>query len=107
MARASLNTVRQQLTSGSTRVGGEREQPQPRMNPVPRVTIPPLSTPESTRIEEPPSPALNDLRAAVDALKKPRRVEAASEPAMEPAPEPSPNETPPADDARPEGARRA
>src|SRR5215216_6150049 len=85
VARASLNTVRQQLTSGGGRVA---EPPQPRTNnPLPRVTIPPLSV-EAQR-EEVPSPALNDLRAAVDALKKPRRPEPIGDESTESAPHPA------------------
>jgi multidrug efflux pump subunit AcrA (membrane-fusion protein) len=73
VARASLNTVRQQLTSSSARV----PEPQVRINPVPRPSIPRLS-PEPAfqpqpRVEEAAGPSLSDLRAAVDALKKPRR----------------------------------
>ena len=82
LARASLNTVRQQLTSGGPRVP---EAATTRATPVPRVSIPPLSTPESaSQREEVPAPTLNDLRAAVDALKKPRLPDAA-EPQVEPA----------------------
>jgi hypothetical protein len=111
MARASLNTIRQQLTSG--RVG---EAQAPRATPVPKVSIPPLSTESSvTRSEDVPN--LSDLRAAVDALKKPRRVEPVAEPRDEPTevnevsagaeddrPEPARRA---AEDARPETARRA
>jgi len=80
VARASLNTVRQQLTSSSTRV----PESQARINPVPRPTIPRLAPepPPPPRVEEPAGPSLSDLRAAVDALKRPRReilVEPASE----------------------------
>jgi DNA repair exonuclease SbcCD ATPase subunit len=74
VARASLNTVRQQLTAG----GGRIVEAQTRINPVPRPTVPRLA-PESpspaARVEEVVGPSLNDLRAAVDALKKPRRAE--------------------------------
>jgi hypothetical protein len=84
LARASLNTVRQQLTSG----GGRAAEPQsPRLTPAPRVTIPPLSTePAPAAAREEPTPTLNDLRAAVDALKKPRRPELVgdTEPGAEP-----------------------
>jgi cell division septum initiation protein DivIVA len=83
LARASLNTVRQQLTSGGSRVP---EGPTVRAN-VPRVLIPPLSSPETTAQaarEEVGAPTLNDLRAAVDALKKPRLPDT-----VEPQPEPA------------------
>jgi hypothetical protein len=85
LARASLNTVRQQLTSGGPRVP-EASTPRTTTNPVPRVSIPPLSTPEfspGSPRDEVPAPTLNDLRAAVDALKKPRQPET-----VEPQPEP-------------------
>ena len=81
LARASLNTVRQQLTSGGPRVP---EAATTRATPVPRVSIPPLSTPESPVREDVPAPTLNDLRAAVDALKKPRLPDT-----VEPQPEPA------------------
>jgi vacuolar-type H+-ATPase subunit H len=85
LARASLNTVRQQLTSGGPRVP---EAPTTRTtNAVPRVSIPPLSTPDplaASPRDEVPAPTLNDLRAAVDALKKPRMPETV-EPQAEPA----------------------
>lgn len=77
VARASLNTVRQQLTSG----GGPRPlEAVPRTNPVPRPNVPRLVSegsiqPPAPRIDEDVAPRLNDLRAAVDALKRPRRVE--------------------------------
>jgi hypothetical protein len=83
LARASLNTVRQQLTSGGSRVP---EAPTVRAN-VPRVSIPPLSSPETAALaarEEVGAPTLNDLRAAVDALKKPRLPDT-----VEPLPEPA------------------
>jgi len=72
VARASLNTVRQQLTSGSTAAPREAAEPRP-SGPLPRVTIPPLSG-EAPR-EDVVGPSLNDLRAAVDALKRPVRPE--------------------------------
>jgi chromosome segregation ATPase len=84
LARASLNTVRQQLTSGGPRVP---EAATTRATPVPRVSIPPLSSPESAAQaarEEVGAPTLNDLRAAVDALKKPRLPDT-----VEPQPEPA------------------
>jgi multidrug efflux pump subunit AcrA (membrane-fusion protein) len=80
VARASLNTVRQQLTSSSARV----PEPLIRINPVPRPSLPRLS-PEPVpppRVEEATGPSLSDLRAAVDALKKPRR-EVVVEPATD------------------------
>jgi hypothetical protein len=70
LARATLNTVRQQLTTGAGRVPVETA---PRNNPTPRPVIPRLSTPAS--VADVSGPNLNDLRAAVDALKKPRRTE--------------------------------
>jgi chromosome segregation ATPase len=70
VARASLNTVRQQLTTGA----GRAVEPMPKNNPMPRPTIPRLSADTATT-----APNLNDLRAAVDALKKPRKVEPAPE----------------------------
>ena len=79
VARASLNTIRQQLTSGGA--------PRPlevtsRTNPVPRPSVPRLA-PEGPqpppRMDEEVAPRLDDLRAAVDALKRPRRVEPANE----------------------------
>jgi len=82
LARASLNTVRQQLTSGGSRV--PEAATSARATPVPRVSIPPLSTPESPVREDVPAPTLNDLRAAVDALKKPRLPDT-----VEPQPEPA------------------
>jgi len=69
LARATLNTVRQQLTTG---VGRVVEAPI-RTVPLPRPSIPPLST--QSPGADVPGPSLNDLRAAVDALKKPRRPE--------------------------------
>jgi hypothetical protein len=82
LARASLNTVRQQLTSGGPRVPEAATSSRP--TPVPRVSIPPLSIPESASArEEVPAPTLNDLRAAVDALKKPRLPDTV-EPQVEP-----------------------
>jgi hypothetical protein len=81
LARATLNTIRQQLTSGpNTR---PPDSP-PRTNPVPRATVPRLGAESASaiarqRIDEEVAPSLNDLRAAVDALKRPRRVEPAIE----------------------------
>jgi vacuolar-type H+-ATPase subunit H len=79
VARASLNTVRQQLTAA----GGRVVEAQTRINPVPRPTSGRLGETgglvSSARIDEVPGPSLNDLRAAVDALKKPRRNEALSD----------------------------
>jgi hypothetical protein len=75
LARASLNTVRQQLTGA-----GRVVEAVPRVNPLPRPSLPRLSS-ESAAYVSPPhvpevaGPNLNDLRAAVDALKKPRRPE--------------------------------
>jgi uncharacterized coiled-coil protein SlyX len=72
VARATLNTVRERLNTGGGRVMESR--PSPTAPPPSRLTIPPLSS------EEPvPGPTLNDLRAAVDALKKPRRGEQVAE----------------------------
>jgi hypothetical protein len=78
VARASLNTVRQQLTAA----GGRVVEAQTRINPVPRPTSPRLGETSgmvSSRVDEVPGPSLNDLRAAVDALKKPRRAETLNE----------------------------
>jgi DNA repair exonuclease SbcCD ATPase subunit len=73
VARASLNTIRQQLASGAT--GRPAELQLSRSSLRPRVTIPPLSSEAaSPPLDEVPTPALDDLRAAVDALKKPRRA---------------------------------
>ena len=81
VARASLNTIRQQLTSGATARPAEAA---PRTNPVPRPSVPRLppepsavagARMERQRLEEEVAPSLNDLRAAVDALKQPHRVE--------------------------------
>jgi hypothetical protein len=69
VARASLNTVRERLTTGGGRAGSSETR-----TSVSRLSIPPLSSER----EEPPA-SLNDLRAAVDALKKPRRGEAVNE----------------------------
>jgi len=72
VARASLNTIRERLNTGGSRV----VEPRPSLGPppAPRLTIPPLTS------DEPVSgPTLNDLRAAVDALKKPRRGEQVAE----------------------------
>jgi hypothetical protein len=70
LARATLNTVRQQLTTGAGRV----VEAVPRTNPLPRPTIPRLSSSESaSSAADVAGPNLNDLRAAVDALKKPAR----------------------------------
>jgi hypothetical protein len=83
VARASLNTVREKLTTGG---GGRVPEAQPRANPLPRVAIAPLSSEiPPARLEEVAGPSLNDLRAAVDALKKPRKTEYVSEPPSEPA----------------------
>jgi DNA repair exonuclease SbcCD ATPase subunit len=111
MARATLNTVRQQLTSGA----GRPTEVQPaRSNLLPRVSIPPLSAvePMPARIEDVASPALSDLRAAVDALKKPRRIESAAETAAEVAEVSNLSSATRADEAasaeepRPDAARR-
>jgi hypothetical protein len=101
LARASLNTVRQQLTSAGARVSDLA--PTRGSHPVPRVTIPPLSTESSTLTmrEEVPTPTLNDLRAAVDALKKPRRSEP---PEVDPKPPSNSNEATEATEA-PDAAR--
>jgi hypothetical protein len=76
LARATLNTARQQLTSSASTT--RPTEPPPRINPVPRPTVPRL-TPEAPsprqRLEEEVAPTLNDIRAAVDALKQPRRIE--------------------------------
>jgi vacuolar-type H+-ATPase subunit H len=74
LARASLNTVRQQLTGAAGRV----VEALPRAPSLPRPTLPRLSSEATSHAPPPPpEPALNDLRAAVDALKKPRRTEPA------------------------------
>src|SRR5204862_6935829 len=78
MARASLNTVRQQLTSGSTANRGTEMPPPTRPGPLPRVNIPPLSPSADANRDDVVSPTLNDLRAAVDALKRPVRPETPS-----------------------------
>lgn len=108
VARASLNTVREKLATGG---GGRVPETQPRPNPLPRVTIAPLSS-ETTpaRLEDVAGPTLNDLRAAVDALKKPRRQEPVGEAPPEPLAEPARNSgkaepTPTADEST-EQARR-
>jgi hypothetical protein len=75
LARATLNTVRQQLTTGAGRVPVETA---PRNNPMPRPVIPRLSSPASAA--DVTGPNLNDLRAAVDALKKPRAASTLVEP---------------------------
>jgi hypothetical protein len=93
MARASLNTIRQQLTSGaSTRPATSSSEPATRTNPVPRPTVPRLASDTSAasaraRIEEEVAPTINDLRAAVDALKRPRPLEPVRETSGEPIPE--------------------
>jgi len=76
LARATLNTVRQQLTSGANTRPTDAP---PRTNPVSRPSVPRL-TPEPAalarrQVEEEVAPTLNDLRAAVDALKRPRHLE--------------------------------
>jgi hypothetical protein len=82
LARASLNTVRQQLTGP-----GRAAEPTPRANPLPRPIIPRLSAETAVAPPPPPpvaeaaAPNLNELRAAVDALKKPRRAEHVADPA--------------------------
>jgi vacuolar-type H+-ATPase subunit H len=82
LARASLNTVRQQMTGAAGRV----VEAVARIPSLPRPTIPRLSseTPTYTPPPAPPAevagPNLNDLRAAVDALKKPRRPERVDDP---------------------------
>jgi len=82
VARASLNTVREKLTTGG---GGRVAEAQPRANPLPRVAIAPLSSETApARLEDVAGPSLNDLRAAVDALKKPRKTEFVTEPTSEP-----------------------
>jgi hypothetical protein len=85
VARATLNTVRQQLTSSSARA----PEAQSRVNPVPRPTMPriaaepmPPTPARIERLEDVAGPSLSDLRAAVDALKKPRR-EILIEPTMD------------------------
>jgi len=93
LARATLNTVRQQLTTGAGRV----VEALPRTNPLPRPTIPRLSSSETPPVAD-VGPGINDLRAAVDALKKPRRAEPVEEPA-----ETSSNNA----DEAPDPARRA
>ncbi len=75
LARASLNTVRQQLTSGSTTNRGPAEPLPARASPLPRVSIPPLSSESQNAREDVAGPTLSDLRAAVDALKRPVRPE--------------------------------
>jgi DNA repair exonuclease SbcCD ATPase subunit len=103
LARASLNTVRQQLTSGAGRPA-EPQQTRAVANPLPRVTIPPLSAETPTLRAEDTGPSLNDLRAAVDALKKPRRPEPLADTPMEAEPgsavESAPSHEEPSDAAR-------
>jgi DNA repair exonuclease SbcCD ATPase subunit len=104
MARATLNTMRQQLASGSSRAA---EANQVRATPVPRMTIPPLSAPEPPPAEE-PSQNLNDLRAAVDALKRPRRPEPPPTAPPEPEAMAKADSTQPiAPEEKPDTARRA
>jgi hypothetical protein len=93
MARASVNTIRQQLASGSS----TRTEQAPRVNPVPRPSVPPRLAPEP-RVEEDVAPTLSDLRAAVDALRQPRRPEPNAEATAEAVgevSEPAENETTP------------
>jgi multidrug efflux pump subunit AcrA (membrane-fusion protein) len=74
VARASVNTVRERLTTGGTRASDARG-PHPA-----RLSIPPLSSDRpldqqpgsGSGLNPAPPPVLNDLRAAVDALKRPR-----------------------------------
>ena len=77
LARATLNTVRQQLTSGAnTRPNGSSSA---RTNPVPRPSVPRITPDPATlarrQVEDEVAPTLTDLRAAVDALKRPRAPE--------------------------------
>jgi chromosome segregation ATPase len=74
VARASLNTVRQQLTSSAPNARPNTESLATRPTPLPRMNIPPLTTTEPAR-EDVTGPTLSDLRAAVDALKRPVRPE--------------------------------
>lgn len=71
VARATLNTMRERLSTGAS--GSRQVEPGP--------VSPPLTS------ERPPetvsAPTLNDLRAAVDALKKPRRGEHVAEASAE------------------------
>jgi hypothetical protein len=74
IARASLSTVRERLsTGGGGRIAAEARAGGPS---TPRLSIPPLS---SEIAETVPGPTLSDLRAAVDALKRPRRGEQVGE----------------------------
>jgi hypothetical protein len=81
LMRATLNTVRQQLTSGASTRPGDAPT---RVNPVPRPSVPRL-TPDPTnvarqRVEEEVAPQLSDLRAAVDALRQPMHPEPNAQP---------------------------
>jgi chromosome segregation ATPase len=101
VARASLNTVRQQLTSGSTASPRAADASPSRPNPLPRVTIPPLSSTEpSLPREEILGPSMSDLRAAVDALKRPVRPETSLNSEAEES-EPPPPHTEPNTDRTP------
>ncbi len=77
VARASLNTVRERLSASGGRSIAETR---PGAPTTPRLSIPPLS---SEREQAVPGPTLSDLRAAVDALKRPRRGEQVNEGANE------------------------
>jgi multidrug efflux pump subunit AcrA (membrane-fusion protein) len=85
VARANLNTVRERLTA-SGGVGGSRLF-ESRMAPPPappRLSIPSLSSErETTAPNVVPAPTMNDLRAAVDALKR-RRPDTPPEPDEQP-----------------------
>jgi DNA-binding protein H-NS len=92
VARASLNTIRQQLTSAAATRSSPSAEPTARTNPVPRPTVPRLGpdmyAPSArARMEEEVAPTINDLRAAVDALKRPRPLEPVREASGEPIPE--------------------
>jgi DNA repair exonuclease SbcCD ATPase subunit len=80
LARATLNTVRERLAAGAPNTRPPEARP---VAPPPRLAIPALSI--DRPVESPSGPTLSDLRAAVDALKRPRVAEASLEEA-EPTP---------------------
>jgi hypothetical protein len=84
VARANLNTVRERLTAGGGSIGRLFES---RLAPsvAPRLSIPPLTSERDNPAPNVvPAPTMNDLRAAVDALKRSRRPDAPPGPDEEP-----------------------